>query len=36
MIEIFDAQRPGQASAKIPTIPNRKSKQGQKGMDMHP
>ncbi|CDH57186.1 telomerase cajal body protein 1-like [Lichtheimia corymbifera JMRC:FSU:9682] len=32
MIEIFDVQRPGQASAKIPTIPNRKSKQGQKGI----
>lgn len=30
MIEIFDVQRPGQGS-KIPTIPNRKSKQGQKG-----
>lgn len=32
MIEIFDVQRPGQASSKIPTIPNRKSKQGQKGI----
>lgn len=31
MIEIFDIQRPGQESIKIPTLPSRKSKNGQKG-----
>ncbi|KAL1926903.1 hypothetical protein VTP01DRAFT_5233 [Rhizomucor pusillus] len=32
MIEIFDIQRPGQESIKIPTLPTRKSKNGQKGI----
>ena len=32
MIEIFDVQRPGQASQKIPTIPQKRTKEGQKGM----
>ncbi|CAO3643036.1 unnamed protein product [Mucor hiemalis] len=32
MIEIFDVHRPGPDSQKIPTIPKRKSKKGQKGI----
>ena len=32
MIEIFDVQRPGQASQKIPTIPQKRTKEGQKGI----
>ncbi|KAI7863821.1 WD40-repeat-containing domain protein [Spinellus fusiger] len=32
MIEVFDVQRPGQESQKIPTVPKRKSKKGQKGI----
>lgn len=32
MIEIFDVHRPGPDSKKIPTIPKRKSKKGQKGI----
>ncbi|KAI9496871.1 WD40-repeat-containing domain protein [Zychaea mexicana] len=32
MIEIFDIQRPGQESQKVPTIPQRRTKKGQKGI----
>ncbi|KAI9260309.1 WD40-repeat-containing domain protein [Helicostylum pulchrum] len=32
MIEIFDVHRPGPDSKKVPTIPKRKSKKGQKGI----
>ncbi|KAL0085949.1 WD40-repeat-containing domain protein [Phycomyces blakesleeanus] len=32
MIEVFDVQRPGQESQKIPTTPKRRSKKGQKGI----
>ncbi|KAI7856565.1 WD40-repeat-containing domain protein [Circinella umbellata] len=32
MIEIFDVQRPGQVSQKIPTIPQKRTKEGQKGI----
>lgn len=32
MIEIFDVQRPGPDSKKLPTTPKRKSKKGQKGI----
>ncbi|KAI8371379.1 WD40-repeat-containing domain protein [Radiomyces spectabilis] len=32
MIEVFDVQREGQESTKLPTIPSRRSKQGQKGI----
>lgn len=32
MIEIFDVHRPGPESQKVPTIPKRKSKRGQKGI----
>ncbi|KAI8140179.1 WD40-repeat-containing domain protein [Fennellomyces sp. T-0311] len=32
MIEIFDVQRPGQESQKVPTIPQKKTKKGQKGI----
>ncbi|KAI9275935.1 WD40-repeat-containing domain protein [Phascolomyces articulosus] len=31
-IEIFDVQRPGQESQKIPTIPQKRTKEGQKGI----
>ncbi|KAI9317267.1 hypothetical protein BX666DRAFT_2019198 [Dichotomocladium elegans] len=32
MVEIFDVQRPGKESTKIPTVPKRKSKEGLKGI----
>ncbi|KAG0170408.1 Telomerase Cajal body protein 1 [Apophysomyces sp. BC1034] len=32
MIEVFDTQRPGQDSQKIPTVPRRRSRKGQKGL----